>query len=70
MAQVQCILRHTCPGCSTDPKGFGRLIDANGQVAVSYMPNEGFLQSENFSVTSSTGKETTRWDNNTTVNGY
>jgi len=45
-------------------------MGADGQVVVSYLPNEGYLSSENFTVTSSTGKEVMRWDNKKVVNGY
>jgi len=39
-----------CPGCVSDPKGFGRLLDTQGKVVASYLPNEGFLTSENFTI--------------------
>jgi len=39
------------------------LIDTQGKVVVSYLPNEGFLTSENFIVSSSPGVELGRWDN-------
>jgi hypothetical protein len=48
-------------------------MDTQGKVVVSYIPNEGFLTSENFIVSSSTGVELGRWDkqnNNRAVKGY
>jgi len=50
--------------------GFGRLVDTEGKVVVSYLPNEGFLSSENFTVVSSSSVEMQRWDNGKAVKGY
>lgn len=72
-AVVTCIGNHVCPNCVSDPKGYGRLIGSDKKVVVSYIPNEGFLSSENFTVTSSTGVEMGRWDSKNTkkdVKGY
>lgn len=73
MAVVTCVGNHTCSGCVSDPKGYGRLIGSDGKVKVSYIPNEGFLTSENFTVSSSPGVEIGRWDSKNTnraVKGY
>jgi len=72
-AVVTCIGNHTCNNCISDPKGYGRLIDTQGKVVVSYIPNEGFITSENFTVSSSPGVEIGRWDSKNTnrqVKGY
>jgi hypothetical protein len=45
-------------------------MDNNGNVVVSYLPNEGYLTSANFSVHNSSGKETRRWDNGKAAIGY
>jgi hypothetical protein len=72
-AVVTCVGNHTCSDCVSDPKGYGRLIGSDGKVVVSYIPNEGFLTSENFTVSSSPGVEIGRWDKQTSnraVKGY
>jgi hypothetical protein len=45
-------------------------MDSQGNVVVSYLPNEGFLTSENFIVSSSSAVEAMRWDNGTAIKGY
>jgi len=45
-------------------------MDTQGKVVVSYLPNEGFLTSENFIVSSSSAVEMMRWDNGKAGKGY
>jgi hypothetical protein len=64
---------HAYAGSVSEPQGFGRLIGSDNKVKVSWLPNEGFLTSENFIVSSSPGVELGRWDkqnNNRAVKGY
>jgi hypothetical protein len=72
-AVVRCQGFHAYAGSVSEPQGFGRLIGSDGKVKVSWLPNEGFLSSENFIVSSSPGVELGRWDkqnNNRAVKGY
>jgi len=70
MSVVSCVKYHLCSGCIAAPRGYGRLVKTDDTLATVQIPNEGYFDSGDFEVTSSTNVEATRWDGLGEGKGY